>query len=370
VQISNQRILIISPERWGVNFLSKHHYAVTLARRNNEVFFLNPPSNTARQTASETVMPNLHVIDYPAGIKGVNRAIWIPFLADFVNRRKIDSLYSVIPKPHIVWSFDPFRFQNLRLFDANLSIFHPVDYYQSRIDIVAAKSADIIFSVSNSILSRYSHLSPPAFFINHGVSDDYLSVAVTEKKDNVVRCGYVGNLLSKLIQHTTLARIVSENPAVEFNFIGPSTANNLGSVDDAGNPIHRLASLPNVIFHGQKPPREVARLINSFDMFLICYDQKRIGDATNNHKILEYLSTGKIVVSSKIETYELLASGLFEMTSSEKELSKRFKQVAQHLESFNSPEMQAKRKAFARDNSYERQVDRIERRLQENGLSA
>ena len=38
-------ILIISPEAWNGHFVSKHHYAVSLANRGYKVYFLNPPSN-------------------------------------------------------------------------------------------------------------------------------------------------------------------------------------------------------------------------------------------------------------------------------------------------------------------------------------
>ena len=41
MKLKNKTILIISPERWGTNFVSKHHYALELAKNNN-VYFLNP----------------------------------------------------------------------------------------------------------------------------------------------------------------------------------------------------------------------------------------------------------------------------------------------------------------------------------------
>ncbi len=43
--LDNKVILIISPQAWGKMFLSKHHYAIELAKLGNEVYFLNPPDN-------------------------------------------------------------------------------------------------------------------------------------------------------------------------------------------------------------------------------------------------------------------------------------------------------------------------------------
>ena len=41
------------------------------------------------------------------------------------------------------------------------------------------------------------------------------------------------------------------------------------------------------------------------DAFLICYDVlKDQSKGTNYHKVLEYVSTGKIIVANNISTYE------------------------------------------------------------------
>lgn len=44
---NNKTILIISPEPWGKMMISKHHYALELAKLGNEVYFLNPPNNNS-----------------------------------------------------------------------------------------------------------------------------------------------------------------------------------------------------------------------------------------------------------------------------------------------------------------------------------
>ena len=41
--LTNKTILIISPQGWGDMFISKHHYAIELAKKGNTVYFLNPP---------------------------------------------------------------------------------------------------------------------------------------------------------------------------------------------------------------------------------------------------------------------------------------------------------------------------------------
>jgi hypothetical protein len=42
--LKNKTILVISPNNWGTMHISKHHYAIELARLGNSVYFLNPPN--------------------------------------------------------------------------------------------------------------------------------------------------------------------------------------------------------------------------------------------------------------------------------------------------------------------------------------
>ncbi len=44
--------------------------------------------------------------------------------------------------------------------------------------------------------------------------------------------------------------------------------------------------------------------LNRMDAFLVCYDvEKDQSKGTNYHKIIEYLSTGKVIVSNNVTTY-------------------------------------------------------------------
>ena len=79
MELRGKKILIISPQHWGKMFLAKHHYAIELAKRGNEVYFLNPPEQkkfgirSRIQITALTEYPGLHLIDhqlfFPYGIK-------------------------------------------------------------------------------------------------------------------------------------------------------------------------------------------------------------------------------------------------------------------------------------------------------------
>ncbi len=358
-------ILIISPERWGVNRISKHHYAIALAQKENQVYFLNPPSiGLSRVVLTQTEIPNVTLVDYTPTLKGLNKILkYSEFLFNLLNEFEIQKIKKELPnKPDVVWSFDPFRFQNLKRFNFQLSIFHPVDYYQDSLDLKVAQWADIIISVSQAILDRYKQLSTPNFFINHGVSAVFLNPKrSSQKTDNVIRCGYVGNLLSFGIHWPNLLQIITENNHVEFHFIGPYQTNNLGNAKGVDDQINELKKRKNVILYGPLSPAEISDKIQSYDLFLICYNPELYNKVvSNSHKILEYLSTGKVVVASLTTTYSILANDLIEMVDDSADLPERFKKVVDDVSSYNSMKQQEKRIAFARLNSYENHLIEIE----------
>ncbi|MBS1506735.1 MAG: hypothetical protein JSS79_08820 [Bacteroidetes bacterium] len=358
MKLVGKTILIISPEPWGTNFVSKHHYAVLLAKRNNKVFFLNPPQKKHTNPVVEAIsaVENLYQINYSPRIQGTNRMpVW---LKNYFQRMDIQRIIKKIPHAlDIVWSFDPYRFQNLRSFRAAVSVFHPVDFFNTSLEFEAASRADLVISVSREILAKYPN--PHKYFINHGVGEVFLTSIKGKKNDGKLRCGYVGNLRSFGLDIPALLKIVKENPEIEFHFIGPNVNSNLGG--SANEELDAMfTQSKNVIAHGSLRPEEVATRISSFDFFLICYRDNLGEIASNSHKLLEYLSTGKVVVSSWISTYESMTPHLFEMVKNNSDLPSRFKEVASRLDFYNSESLQETRKAFANDNSYEKQIERIE----------
>ena len=68
--LRGKTILILSPQAWDTMFLSKHYYAIELAKRGNKVYFLNPPDQvkTNRKESisihSSKEYPSLFLIDH------------------------------------------------------------------------------------------------------------------------------------------------------------------------------------------------------------------------------------------------------------------------------------------------------------------
>jgi len=179
------------------------------------------------------------------------------------------------------------------------------------------------------------------------------------------RIGYTGNLL-RVGMDTHLGRtIISAHPEIEFHFWGPHSqdGNNVSSGEapaDLLEFIEFLKGQPNVLLHGVKEQSALAAALAEMDGFLFLYSAaKDLNGASNSHKLLEYLSTGKPVISTYVSNYA--GTNLLEMGGRTEEdgLPLLFKEVTDNLGIYSSPERQQQRIRFALDNTYRRQVVRI-----------
>ncbi len=372
-ELRNKTILILSPQAWGKMFLSKHHYAIELAKRGNKVFFLNPPDQTSakRKQAVEIkasgIHPNLWMIEhqlffpYVLKFKAVGIFHW---LMGFHVKKLLREINVPID---IVWSFDLVNLYPLRFFGNAYKIFHPVDEPLTRESIAAAKGAEIIFSVTTEIIEKYHAYRVPKHFINHGVLEEFIAAETQSFRGQPIRVGFSGNLLRGDIDRTVLLQIIRENELCIFEFWGSfsQAQGNIGGVedDDVKSFVQALRTSPNVVLHGAVSPAALAEELKRMDAFLICYDVKRDQSrGTNYHKVMEYVATGKVIVSNNITTYKNLPDLVQAVASRDNNaaLPDLFKKVMANLQVYNSADMVQKRIAFAQDNTYSAQITRIE----------
>ncbi|MDP6641611.1 MAG: hypothetical protein QF381_04155 [Nitrososphaerales archaeon] len=278
---------------------------------------------------------------------------------------------SIKEKIDIVWSFDPYRFQNLTVFRAILNIYHAVDIHKTKVELDIANNADIILATSDKILERFVSVKKPKFKINHGLAEYFIgdeNVQINGKKDysneisinKNIKAGYVGNLFYKYLDVKVFKSIITQNKRVFFYFIGPYEKSNLVGDEHNLSFINFLKNCENVHLIGPKPSTDLPFYLNHLDIFLLCYSgDKNVAEMSNPHKMLEYLSTGKAVVSHYVDEY-IDYPDLIEMVESNRELPIKFKEVVCNIEYYNSPIKSEARKAFAFQNTYMKQLDRIE----------
>jgi len=373
LELSGKTIIILSPQSWGKMFISKHHYAIELAKRGNKVYFLNPPEQEGTGFKKITIQPSGVV----ANLFLIHHALWFPYRLKFhalplfhlLMKGHIRAILKQIGPVDIIWSFDLGNLYPFRLWgNAPFKIFHPVDEPLNNAAIEAAAGCDVIFSVTKEILEKYKSFAVPRHFVNHGVSSEFLYNGITHKGFNGrIRVGVAGNLLRNDLDRNVMLQIVQENPAVTFECWGSYSLkqSSIGGGEDAATKsfIACLQSLKNVQLHGAIPSTALAAAVQEMDAFLICYDvEKDQSKGTNYHKIIEFLATGKVIVSNNVTTYQdrpdLIC--MVNERNGNYHLPGLFKEVINNLAIHNSEDRQFIRKSFAWDHTYAKQVGRIE----------
>lgn len=384
MNLKNKTILVLSPQAWGTMYVSKHHYAVELAKRGNEVYFLNPPSegHTSDRRVAVTPLPDAeglflvtHRLYFPYNLK-----FHAPGLFHRLMGPQIAAIIRALGKPpDIVWSFDLNNTYPLTSFGKNcFKIFHPVDEPLNKAALTAGKGADMVFSVTREILDKYRTLDVPRHFINHGVAGVFLPTAadqlargldpVDDRAREGIKVGFSGNLLRKDIDRAALLAIIRAHPSVSFHCWGSYSSRqaNMGGDGDTDTLsfIDDLRSCANVTLHGPVPSTQLARAIHAMDAFLICYDVKKDqSGGTNYHKVMEYLCTGNVIIANNITTYHD-HPGLIQMIEnreSNAELPPLFARVIGNLAEYNSDTLRSRRMDFAAANTYARQIEKIEK---------
>lgn len=348
--LRHKRILIISPEPWDHHFISKHHYAISLAARENTVYFLNPP--TTREEFEPLGYERLFLINYKERFRGANR---LPgFLRRLLTRRTVSHIRALAgTKFDVVWSFDVYRLQDLDLFDAETCIYFAADSHAAReLELVVARHAQLVLSPSSMLLASLN-TSTPKHFINHAVADHFLGSNEQSKLPGGSdrKIGYVGNLHSRYLDFRLLKRVVEANAHCDFVFAG----------NDSGTAMEELMKFDNVYFVGALHTSEVPGFLRACDGLLLCYDTDRFGrEASNSHKILEYLASGRVVMSTRMSQYHEHRDIVL-MPQANTALPDLVRDVMDKLPQFNDAASQARRMAFASEHTYGKQLNRVER---------
>ncbi len=360
--IKGKNILLISPQIWDSRHISKHHYAKELANYGANVFFLNPPNFNILKIGKkkERISSNLVLIDFFFPLPKVFK-FHFTFLFRFLLRNYLKHVKKKL-SIDILWNFDNGSyFEEHHLFSDKLRIFHPVDDFNQSI-AGNYKHYNIGFSVSNEILAKIQ--LKKKWFVNHGLNapeslEEAKKIKDTKESKGLKVC-YLGNLSIRFLDTDALEAIIRQNETVSFHFIG--------DYDVKTDFVVFLENTDNVILYDKKTGTELHRILAKMDIFLLCYKKIEGYFADNSHKILEYLSTGNVIISSCLSVYREL--DLFPMSVKEdnSDYIELFEKVVQNFSELNSVALRQKRITFAQDNTYAKQIERIERHLNEANL--
>lgn len=340
--------------------MSKHHYAMELAKRGHEVLFFGPPENgpmrllpVASPEGAVTVLRAPRVargLRYlPSGVRRALEARWLERLEAEIQK-KLD----------VIWLFENSRFFDMRFAGDRLKIYHQVDLNQNFEPEIAAQTADHVFCTSEPIRKRISKVRSDAIIIHHGVQANPFDPSTETGlfSQNHVNCVYAGNMSMDYLDRDLIVRCVETYPSVQFHFFG-------GFKKDDPFQI-RLGTYENVRLHGKVKASRMLPILSNADVLLVAYQKAHFQDQSNPHKIMEYMMSGKVTVATYTSEYERV-SDLLAMCAPEGDYVDLLGKVFEEIEAWNAPEQMARRRAFAADNTYSRQLDRIAEALGPKG---
>lgn len=363
--LASKNILIISPEAWGTNHVSKHHYARCLAHKENQVYFLNPPSGKRNIIETER---NLWVINYRENLKGLH---YMPTrISGLLIKYKISSLEKKLNiKFDIIWNFDTSRFFNLQYLENKMRIAHIVDWSENFNRDQLCLTCDLCFCTSDLLRNEMIKSNQNTFNLGHGYNLSDYSLTAEEKKvfsnNFKTKVGYIGNLSLKYIDWEIVTELIIKNPNTGFFFIGPEGNSNLGKSIQINKFLYKIKNLNNVFFLGEKASHKIPAYLLEFDILMLIYQADKYKEQlANPHKMLEYLGSGKVIISSWTEEYKDKEE-IIEMVRDNAELIDRFADICKNLKHYNSQHLKNMRKKYARENSYPIKIQLIEKYLNE-----
>ena len=313
----SNKILLISPQHWGVMHVTKHHYAIELSKLGFTVFFLEPTEATW----------NIHQSRFNITSSGVerlfilNQKINIPYKLKFHNKdlydwfikRHIKKLEKEIGPLDIVWSFDLTNAMPLKYFsNKTKKIFFAADWPQDHHSVKAAEDANLLVSVAQEILDQYPNTKyTKKLLVDHAVAEYFVEEGAKPfvKNDNIIRVGLSGNFLRPDIDRPVFLDLIATYTNLLFECFGTIeySNSNLGGATDKETEIfiNTLRQSENVILHGMVSPELLAKELRRMDAFLICYDVlKDPSKGTNYHKVMEYLVYKRPIITNFISSYK------------------------------------------------------------------
>jgi len=183
----------------------------------------------------------------------------------------------------------------------NITAFPGVDSaYLALLEEDLHRGADIAFFVNHTLLAQYAYRNQNTFYIGHGVDFEYFARVQTDSllvPDDMVPivkasrgkiAGYMGEING--IDTDLIAYLANQNPSVAFVFIGTVCQD-----------VSALLVLSNVFFLGQKPYQDLPAYLSSFAVCCLYYKTNlEFNRFRNPKKLLEYLATGRPIVSVDI----------------------------------------------------------------------
>jgi glycosyltransferase involved in cell wall biosynthesis len=223
------------------------------------------------------------------------------------------------------------------------------------------KDANIVITSANTLLDRLSKENKQSHLIPNGVDEKLISNSNQFQRPKDMPSGTIvgyHGVIADWFDFDLLYEVAKKLDKERVVILGRQF------VSFNKEKFKKLTSLSNVDYLGEKPYDELLKYVAHFDVGVIPRISSAFTKAINPKKFYEYLACGKPVVSTKmpeLEGYE--SEGILIRASNVDSFVESLKKM---LEYSNNPEFKKKRLELAKQNSWQKRFEPIERLIQES----
>lgn len=375
--------VILSTTDWDApQFGSRQQIALRLARRGHRVLFveipralhslISDPAGTygalrrmgqVRRLPEGPLIytpPPVLPIYYNPAINAVNQRLLLSWL-----RRPLARLGW---QADVLWTYWPNTASLVGRLGEQIAVYHCIDDFVAagypltprsliaRMEARQCRAVDLIFARTPELVDARRRLNPNTYLLAGGVDTEAFDPALAhpEAEDLAAlprpRAGFVGTLDDR-VDVELLAACARHYPEVTFALVGPIKRHR---VDVAA-----LEAIPNVHLLPPRPHTQIPAAVAALDVCLIPYRINSYTRGLSPIKLYEYLAMGKPVVSVDLP-YVLREAEHVRVTQTAEQY---IAAVGEALAHPPGADKRARWRAVAEANSWDRQVDEIERHL-------
>jgi len=192
------------------------------------------------------------------------------------------------------------------------------------------------------------------FVINNGVDIEHFdpenvdqSRDITFLRSSKKKVAYIGTI-SSWVDLDLIQNMAKKFKDVNFYIIGPL---------DRNFDKNKYSQTDNIIFTGTQPYEIIPTILSKVDISIMPFRKNQLVKSVNPVKIYESLAMGKPVIATRYEETEKFGDLIFTYDTSEE-----FESILSKLLSQNEEENIIRRRIeFARENSWEKRVEQIEK---------
>ncbi len=362
--------LIIMPVTlpWNRSADYQRQTAKVLRRQNLVVAYLQEEAHfllkRKRKTVGHEHINNV-IFFTPRYIIPFRRFSVIDKLNQLLNILFVSWRYGSNRKKVILWIFDPafYFYPLLRVVNQKVtSLYDCVDYVWHRDEKKLIRAVDYFFVNSYILLKIRRLLRKPSSIVPQGFRLDdfihpYLGRARFPKGKPLI--GYIGSLDCR-IDFRLVWNLANNNRGWQFVLWGPAQEGTTREVEAVQKNLQKLRSLPNVIIGKSPDAREIASVIQQFDVAIIPHDvAQNAVRYSYPMKLFEYFYMGKPVVATPIEELARFPKYV--------KIGATAKEWERHINDLLSrpwpKEYRRAQRGVAEENSWERKVEALTKKI-------